>query len=144
MRGFPGGSVVMNPPANAGDTGSIPGPRRSHRPQGNQASAPQQLSLCSRARELPLPKPVRPWACEPVSPWACEPVLCYKRGHCRENPMHLCNQREAPALRNWRKAQGQQQSPAQPKDKQSQALKEELQWDTTSLKQVWLKSKTVR
>ena len=31
-RGFPGGSVVKNLPANAGDTGSIPGPRRSHMP----------------------------------------------------------------------------------------------------------------
>ena len=28
-RGFPGGSVVKNPPANAGDTGSIPGLGRS-------------------------------------------------------------------------------------------------------------------
>ena len=28
-RGFPGGSVVKNPPANAGDLGSIPGSRRS-------------------------------------------------------------------------------------------------------------------
>ena len=27
--GFPGVSVVKNPPANAGDTGSIPGSRRS-------------------------------------------------------------------------------------------------------------------
>ena len=27
--GFPGGSVVKNWPANAGDTGSIPGPGRS-------------------------------------------------------------------------------------------------------------------
>ena len=27
--GFPGGSVVKNPPANAGDIGSIPGPGRS-------------------------------------------------------------------------------------------------------------------
>ena len=27
--GFPGGSVVKNPPANAGDTGSIPGLGRS-------------------------------------------------------------------------------------------------------------------
>ena len=27
--GFPGGSVVKNPPANAGDTGSIPGSERS-------------------------------------------------------------------------------------------------------------------
>ena len=24
-RGFPGGSAVKNPPANAGDTGSVPG-----------------------------------------------------------------------------------------------------------------------
>ena len=34
-RDFPGGSVVKNPPANAGDTGSIPGPGRSHMPQSN-------------------------------------------------------------------------------------------------------------
>ena len=27
---FPGGTVVKNPPANAGDMGSIPGPGRSH------------------------------------------------------------------------------------------------------------------
>ena len=29
---FPGGPVVKNPPANAGDRGSIPGPGRSHVP----------------------------------------------------------------------------------------------------------------
>ena len=29
-QGFPGGSVVKNPPANAGDTASIPGLGRSH------------------------------------------------------------------------------------------------------------------
>ena len=29
MRDFPGGSVVKNPPANAGDAGSIPGLGRS-------------------------------------------------------------------------------------------------------------------
>ena len=28
-RGFPGGSAVKNPPANAGDVGSIPGLGRS-------------------------------------------------------------------------------------------------------------------
>ena len=28
--GFPGGAVVENPPVNAGDTGSIPGPGGSH------------------------------------------------------------------------------------------------------------------
>ena len=29
-RDFPGGTVVKNPPANAGDTGSSPGLGRSH------------------------------------------------------------------------------------------------------------------
>ena len=33
--GFPGGAVVENPPANAGDTGSSPGPGRSHTPWSN-------------------------------------------------------------------------------------------------------------
>jgi len=31
-RGFPGGSVVKNPPANAGDTSLISGLERSHMP----------------------------------------------------------------------------------------------------------------
>ena len=35
IRDFPGGAVVKNPPANAGDTGSSPGPGRSHMPQSN-------------------------------------------------------------------------------------------------------------
>ena len=34
-RGFPGGAVGKNPPANAGDTGSSPGPGRSHMPRSN-------------------------------------------------------------------------------------------------------------
>ena len=34
-RDFPGGAVVKNPPANAGDTGSSPGLGRSHMPQSN-------------------------------------------------------------------------------------------------------------
>ena len=34
-RDFPGGVVVKNPPANAGDTGSSPGPGRSHVPRRN-------------------------------------------------------------------------------------------------------------
>ena len=34
-RGFPGGAVVKNPPANAGDTGSSPGPGRFHMPRSN-------------------------------------------------------------------------------------------------------------
>ena len=34
-RGFPGGAVVKNQPADAGDKGSIPGPGRSHMPWSN-------------------------------------------------------------------------------------------------------------
>ena len=32
---FPGGAVVKNPPANAGDTGLSPGLGRSHMPRSN-------------------------------------------------------------------------------------------------------------
>ena len=35
FEGFPGGAVVESLPANAGDTGSIPGLGRSHMPQSN-------------------------------------------------------------------------------------------------------------
>ena len=56
LRGFPGGTVVENLPANAGDTGSSPGLGRSHVPRSNWAREPQLLSLrvwslCSATRE---------------------------------------------------------------------------------------------
>ena len=35
MGDFFGGAAVKSPPANAGDTGSIPGPGRYHMPQSN-------------------------------------------------------------------------------------------------------------
>ena len=35
FRGFPGGAVVENLPANAGDTGSSPGLGRSHMPRSD-------------------------------------------------------------------------------------------------------------
>ena len=35
LSGFPGGAVVENLPANAGDTGSSPGLGRSHMPRSN-------------------------------------------------------------------------------------------------------------
>ena len=35
LQGFPGGAVVENPPANAGDTGSVPGLGGSHMPRSN-------------------------------------------------------------------------------------------------------------
>ena len=35
FQGFPGGAVVENLPANAGDTGSSPGLGRSHMPRSD-------------------------------------------------------------------------------------------------------------
>ena len=52
--GFPGGAVVKNPPASAGDMGSSPGLGRSHMLRNNWARAPQLLSLHSRACEPQL------------------------------------------------------------------------------------------
>ena len=87
--------MIKNPPANSKDVGSITGPGRSHMsrkiphgpgitgpgrshmPQNNQVLAPQQLSLCSRARELQL-----------LSPWALEHVFGNKRSHLSEKAAH--------------------------------------------------------
>ena len=44
-RGFPGGAVVENLPANAGDTGSSLGLGGSHMPRSGWAREPQLLSL---------------------------------------------------------------------------------------------------
>ena len=41
--GFPSGSVVKNPPANAGDAGLIPGSERS--PEGGNGNPPQYSCL---------------------------------------------------------------------------------------------------
>ena len=58
-RGFPGGAVVENLPANAGDTGSCPDLGGSHMPRSNWAREPQLLSLriwslCSATREAAI------------------------------------------------------------------------------------------
>ena len=57
--GFPGGAVVENLPANAGNTGSSPGLGRSHMPRSGWAREPQLLSLriwslCSATREAAI------------------------------------------------------------------------------------------
>ena len=51
-KDFPGGPVVKNPPANAGDTGSIPGQGRLRMPWSNKEPVLEHSSLRSRAREL--------------------------------------------------------------------------------------------
>ena len=76
--GFPGGAVVKNPPANAGDMGSSPGPGRFHMPRSNEARAPQLLSL-------------RSTACEPqlLSPHATTTEACVPKAHApqQEKPL---------------------------------------------------------
>ena len=88
MGGFPGGSVVKNQPASAGDTGWMLRLGRSHVPQISRAWVPQPLSLCSRA-----------WEPQPLSPHTIEPVLRNRRNHGNEKPKH-CNSALASACHN--------------------------------------------
>ena len=94
-RDFLGGAVVKNLPANAGDTGSSPGPGRSHVTRNSWAHVPQLLSLCSRA-------------CEPqlLSPRATARAPTARAPH-QEEPLQweACapQQRVAPTRHNYRK-----------------------------------------
>ena len=54
---FPGGPVVENLAANAGDTGLISGLERAHMPLGKEGHVPQLLSPSSRAGALQQEKP---------------------------------------------------------------------------------------
>ena len=60
FQAFPGGSVIKNPPAYAGDMGLSPDLGGSLMSQSNKAHEPQQLSLCSRVWELQLLNPHAP------------------------------------------------------------------------------------
>ena len=64
-RDFPGGTVVKNPPAIAGDTGSSPGP-------GKIPQAAEQLSPCATTTEPALQCP-RAATTEACVPRACAP-----------------------------------------------------------------------
>ena len=109
-RGFAGGAVVKNPPANAGDTGLSPGPGRSHMLRSNWAHAPQLLSLRSRAHEQQLLNP-RATTTEAHVPRACAPQ--------QEKPLQwearAWQQRVAPAHCNYRRPICSNEDPTQPK-----------------------------
>ena len=77
---------MNNLPDNAGDTGSIPAPGRSHVPQSHKAHVPQLLKLCRRAQE-----PQR------LSPLTLEPALHNKRRHHNEKDTHAI--RRSPSSR---------------------------------------------
>ena len=60
---FPGGPVVKNPSATAGDTGLTPGPGRFHLLWDSEARGPQLLKPpCSRPHVLRVLKPAHPRA----------------------------------------------------------------------------------
>ena len=106
-KDFPGGTVVKNPPANAGDMGSISSSGRSHMPRSNKPHVPQLLSLRSRARMPQLLKPEH-----------LEPALHNKRSHCNEKPTHS-NGEQPPlaATRERSRAATQPKDQMQPKKK---------------------------
>ena len=58
MQGFPGDSVVKNPPANAEDVSLIPGPGRSHIPGDSESQAPQPLKPSAKSRAPQQEKPL--------------------------------------------------------------------------------------
>ena len=68
MGDFPGGAVVKNPLANAGDMGSIPGLGRSHMPWSNEVCAPQLLG--PHAPQLLKPARSRAHVLQLLSPHA--------------------------------------------------------------------------
>ena len=84
LSGFPGGAVVENLPANAGDMGSSPGLGGSHMPQSNWAREPQLLSLhvwslCSSTREAVIVRgPCTAMKSDPCLP-QLEEALAQKR-----------------------------------------------------------------
>ena len=103
VGGFPGGSVVKNPPANAGDMGSSPG--RSHMLRSNKACAPQLLSLRSRAHEPQL-----------LSPRAQSPCSATKEATTMRSPRIAM--KSGPRSPQLEKACAQQRRPNTDKNKQ--------------------------
>ena len=86
LRGFPGGSVVKNPPSNEGDAGSTCG-------WGTKIPhTTEQLSPCTSTSELALrglwARTTEATFCSYWSLHALESVLCNKRSHCNERPSH--------------------------------------------------------
>ena len=83
LLGFPGNSVVKNPLANAGSMDSIlvwedPTCHGAIKPK-HPTIEPVPQSPGSATTE-PIPQPLKPMC--------LEPVLCNKRSHCCEKPMH--------------------------------------------------------
>ena len=119
---FPGGAVDRNLPANAGDTGLIPDPGRSHVPWNNWAHTAQLLSPSSRACQPQLLKSVH-----------LEPVLHSKGGHGREKHR---NEESSPCSLHLKKAHANQWTPSIAKNKNQK--KNNLQLTSCSMVKDWM------
>jgi len=60
--GFPGGSEVKNPPANAGDVGSIPGLERSP----GEGNGTHFSILAGKTHRLRILAGYSPWGCKKI------------------------------------------------------------------------------
>ena len=104
--------MVENPPANAGDMGSIAGPGRSHMPQSNWARELQLLSLRSRVRGPQLLSPCVT-AAEAQVPGAR--ALQQREATAMRGPRTTT--RSSPSLPQLEKAHAQQRGPNTAKNK---------------------------
>ena len=80
--------------------------------------AMEQLSLCITAIESVLQSSgtttTKPMCCSYWSPCTLEPVLCHKKSHCKEMPVHY-NYRVAPSCCNLEESLCSNKDPAQRK-----------------------------
>ena len=101
--------MVKNPPANAGDTGSIPGPGGSHMPRSNWADV-EQLSSWATTAEPVL------WSPHATAAEAHAPGAGATR---RERPpqweARAQRQGMAPTRRSWGEPAHSNKDPMQPK-----------------------------
>ena len=101
--GFLGNSVIKNPPANAGDMGSVPNPGRSYVLWSNYAHVPQPRSLCSRAQNCNCWAHTRPRACalqqEKPPQWAAAHLQLKRSPHLPQLEKSLWGN-EDPAVKN--------------------------------------------
>ena len=84
--------MVKNPPAHAGDCSLIPDLERFHMPWSSETHVPSLLSLCFRAWETQLLKPVH-----------LEPGLAI-RDTTTMRSLHTTARESSPTPGNWRKA----------------------------------------
>ena len=89
-RDFPGGAVVKNPPANAGDTGSIPGLGRSHMQSlCATTTEPALWSPCSPTREATaMRSPCTATKCSLCSPQLEKARAQQRRPNAAKNKIH--------------------------------------------------------